>query len=124
MEKLDSALADIAGKVAGLAERYGVEAATLALNAAGSVLQASALRYIVLGFAGLGVFVIAALALFFVCKNSDDFDGDGAVGCGFVAFLFACAGLGIAIANLTDPVVWTAASNPHFAIAAKALGKL
>lgn len=124
MEKLDAALAEITTKVAKLAETHGEAAAIAAWKAAGDVLQMTAARSIVFGAAGLLTAIVAGGALWWICKNNDEFEGDGAIGCGMATFCFAALGFVIAIFNLTDPVTWVAATNPDFAIAAKALGKL
>jgi hypothetical protein len=127
MEKFDAALAEIATKVAQLAEKHGPDAIALA----GTVLQlqyASSLLwplFLAAVAVGLAVVCVRASRAAAAAKLEDEVPpimcavvtGLGTVITGAVAVLGICS-------NVLSPLVWAAAFNPNVAIAAKVLGSL
>lgn len=124
MEKLDAALADIALKATALAEKHGPEV----VSAAAFVMQLTAVKMLVIW--GLLLVVGAPLAAWAVAANGKWLaaakEGDKGWHAFWIGVFAVTAGTFLVggLVHLADPIIWHAATNPHFAIAAKALGKL
>jgi hypothetical protein len=126
VEKFDTALAEITGKIASLAEKHGPQTVELA----GKVLQYKAIGGLVWPFVAIAGLVFCVKTFVYRLRtmaSSDDPDGliIGRL------FLFGAGAFFLGFATmigvfdfLLNPLVWAAAFDPSIAIAAKVLGAL
>jgi hypothetical protein len=126
VEKFDVALAEIATKVASLAEKHGSDA----INLAGFVLQMDAIQKLI-----SPVFVAAmAVGLVFWMRRTwpkSEWDDPFPANPWAFGVILQCIGIGFSgafvffhLERLVSPILWASAFDPHVAIAAKVLGAL
>lgn len=124
MDKLDAALVEMAGQVTALAAKHGPEM----VGAAALVMQVTAVKTLIIAAAFLFIGIpLSACGMRLNggwIKTAPDNEKGWHVFWWFFCATAAASCLIGGLMHFADPINWYAANNPHFAIAAKALGKL
>ncbi|KKL54740.1 hypothetical protein LCGC14_2262360 [marine sediment metagenome] len=125
LEKLEDRIIDLSEKLEGIAAEHNEQAVELAA----SVAQAGAL-YNLIWPATILIIAVPLVCFSFFCgvQHEKNKAKEGwQVGMGLSAFGALAVGLvavAAVVAHWTNPVLWKAAADPYFALAAEVLGKL